>query len=158
MRYKVAPPARSLSFLADARAAIPLVPDDEADCCRAIQRTTDVPDRETAREYLTFLRALGLLEESDRGYYRTRTDLERDTLAATFRENVFGAAEVLDVLGTDPRTADDAFEAVRDIVPRWERERRANWESVWRTRVEHLLAWAAVFGAARHTDAGFEAP
>ncbi|WP_135304311.1 hypothetical protein [Haloarcula amylovorans] len=159
MRYKVAPPARSLDFLDDARGAVPLVPDGESDCCRAIQRATDVADRETAREYLTFLQALGLVAKSDRGYHRTRTELDRVALAAAFRENVFAAAELLDVLedGDGPLTSTDAFERVRDTVPRWERERHADWERVWRTRVEHLLGWANVFGLASRTDDGYDA-
>ena len=41
---KVAPPARSLDRLETARDAVPLVPDDEADCCRAVQRATGVGD------------------------------------------------------------------------------------------------------------------
>ncbi|MBX0325945.1 hypothetical protein EGH21_23295 [Halomicroarcula sp. F13] len=157
MRYKVAPPVRSLAALNDARGAVPLVPDDESDCCRAIRRASDVPDRETAREYLTFLRALGLVAESDRGYYRTRTELDEETLATAFRENVFGAAEVLDTLGSDPRTVDEVFAAVRPAVPRWERERHADWERVWHSRVERLLGWATTFGLCRRTDAGYEA-
>ncbi|MBX0294891.1 hypothetical protein [Haloarcula nitratireducens] len=158
MRYKVAPPARSLSFLGDARAAIPLVPDDEADCCRAIQRATDVTDRETAREYLTFLRALDLVDESDRGYHRTRTELDQSALAVAFRENVFAASELLDALDDcgGPLTETEAFERVRDAVPRWERERHADWERVWRTRLDHLLGWAEAFGLAARTDDGYE--
>ncbi|MBV0924854.1 hypothetical protein KTS45_11660 [Halomicroarcula limicola] len=157
MRYKVAPPTRSLDFLRDARAAIPLVPDDEADCCRAIQRATDVADRETAREYLTFLRALGLVAESERGYHRTRTEPDRSALATAFREHVFAAAELLDALDNDgPLTEAEAFERVRDAVPRWERERQTGWEDVWRTRVGHLLGWAEVFGLATQTSEGYE--
>lgn len=158
MRYKVAPPPRSLDFLERARGAIPLVPGDEADCCRAIQRETDVGDRETAQAYLVFLRALGLVAESDRGYYRTRTEPARPELAAAFRENVFAAAELLDALDDgETRTGAAVFERVRDAFPRWERERHADWERVWRARVDNLLGWAVVFGLAARTDDGYEA-
>jgi hypothetical protein len=44
MRYKVAPPARSLDFLDAARSAVPLVPKAESDCCSAIQRETGIED------------------------------------------------------------------------------------------------------------------
>ncbi|WP_254271814.1 hypothetical protein [Haloarcula marina] len=157
MRYKVAPPARSLAFLADVREAVPLVPGEEADCCRAIQRATDVPDRETARESLIFVEALGLVASGERGYYRRQGDFDREALAAQFRANVFAVAELLDALDVEPKTVDEAFDAVRSVVPRWERERRTDWEADWRRRTEHLLEWSAVFGLTRQTDRGYEA-
>ena len=146
MRYKVAPPTRSLGFLETARAAVPLVPDGEADCCRTIQRAAGVEDRETARAYLTFLQALGLVAESERGYYRTRERLGRERLAASYRDRVFLGAELLDAVEAEPRTTDAAFEVVRDRIPRWERERDPAWERHWHERVAHLLAWAVVLG------------
>jgi len=147
VRYKVAPPARSLDFLRTARGAIPLVPDSEADCCVAIQRATDVSDREQARAYLTFLQALGLVAESGRGYHRTRSELDRDALAATYRERVFLVAELLAAVAGGAGGAEAAFEAVRDEIPRWERERDPEWEQHWRENVDHLLGWAVVFGS-----------
>jgi len=155
MRYKVAPPARSLSFLRTAREAIPLVPDSEADCCRAIQTATDVSDRETAREYLVFLHALGLVAENDRGYYRTRAKSDRADLATTFEESVFGVDVLLAALDPEPMDADAAFDALRDEIPRWERERHSDWEAVWRARVTDLLEWAATFGLAEKTADGY---
>ncbi|MFU1780532.1 hypothetical protein ACM16X_04020 [Haloarcula japonica] len=158
MRYKVAPPARSCSFLETARTAIPLVPDSEADCCRAIQTATDVTDRETAQEYLVFLQALGLVAESDRGYYRTREDVDRADLARAFEESVFGVDMLLAALGSEPIDTDAAFDAVRDEIPRWERERHADWGPVWRERVTNLLEWAEIFGLAEKTDGGYRHP
>ncbi|GGM44898.1 hypothetical protein [Haloarcula argentinensis] len=158
MRYKVAPPARSDSFLDTARAAIPLVPDSEADCCRAIQTATDVSDRETAQEYLVFLRALGLVAESDRGYYRTRTDPDRADLAAAFEESVFGVDVLLAALGSEAVGTEAAFDALRSEIPRWERERHADWEAVWRERTANLLEWAVLFGLAEKTDDGYRLP
>ncbi len=111
MRYKVAPPARSHSFLESARDAIPLVPDSEADCCRAIQTATDVSDRETAQKYLVFLQALGLVAESDRGYYRTRTDHDQAALATAFEKSVFGVDVLVEALNSEPVDTDDAFDA-----------------------------------------------
>jgi hypothetical protein len=158
VRYKVAPPARSLDFLETARSAIPLVPDAEADCCLAIQQATAVEDRESAREYLTFLRALSLVAESDRGYHRTREEPDTDALAAAYRDRVFLVAELCDAIEAEPRTAESAFEAVREAIPRWEREREPAWERRWRDRVEHLLAWAVLVGCLRVEDGRFRPP
>jgi hypothetical protein len=155
VRFKVAPPATSLDALAEARAAIPLVPDSEADCCRAIQTSLDLRTREAARELLTFLRALDLVDATDRGYYRTRDPLDRAAAADAFRENVFGVAELLGALGSTPRGLDAVFEDVRDAIPEWERNRHADWESAWRERVEHLLDWGVVFGLVRVDDDGY---
>jgi len=158
VRYKIAPPARSRSFLRTAREAIPLVPDSEADCCRAIQTATDVSDRETARKYLVFLQALGLVAESDRGYYRTRADIEQATLAAAFKDSVFGVDVLLGALGPEPVDADDAFDALRGEIPRWERERHTDWEAVWRERTTNLLEWAVLFELAEKTADGYSNP
>lgn len=155
MRYKVAPPARSLEFLERARGAIPLVPRDETDCCRSIQRETEVADRETAQAYLVFLQALGLVAESDRGYHRTRTEFERQQLADEFRRSVFGVDVLVDALASGPLDADDAFAALRDQIPRWERERHTDWEAIWRARTENLLEWAVAFGLAEKSDSGY---
>ncbi len=155
MRYKVAPPARSLDFLRTARAAIPLVPDGAADCCMAIQRATDVSDRERAREYLTLLRALGLVAETDRGYHRTRNDLDRGALATAYRDRVFLVAELFEAVEAGADSPAAAFEAVRGAIPRWERERDPEWEESWRDRVEQLLHWAVVFDCLTAEDGRF---
>lgn len=155
MRYKVAPPVRSLSFLETAREAIPLVPDSESDCCRAIQAATDVSDRDTAGTYLVFLQALGLVAENDRGYYRTRDDIDQRDLAAAFQETVFCADAIVDALDTSPQEAAAVFGAIRDEIPRWERERHADWEAVWQKRTVNLLEWAVVFGLATESDGAY---
>lgn len=158
MRYKVAPPARSLDFLRTARNAVPLVPDDEADCCGAIQRATDVSDREQARAYLTFLQALGLVAESARGYHRTRGRLDRDELATAFSEQVFLVTELLDAVEAGADSPAAAFGAVRGEIPRWERERDPEWEQNWRRRVDNLLGWAVVVGSLTSENDRFVPP
>ncbi|MFB6223313.1 MAG: hypothetical protein ABEH86_06525 [Haloarcula sp.] len=155
MRYKVAPPVRSLSFLETAREEIPLVPDSESDCCQAIQMSTDVSDRDTAEAYLVFLQALGLVAESDRGYYRTRDDLNRMDLAAAFEEHVFCVDSILEALDGHPQDPESVFEAIRDEIPRWERERHADWEAVWQRRTVNLLEWAVVFDLATESDGAY---
>ncbi|MFC6864663.1 hypothetical protein ACFQGE_14495 [Halomicroarcula sp. GCM10025817] len=145
MRYKVAPPARSLAVLADARAAIPLVPEPEADCCRAIQQATDCGTRDEARTLLTFLQALDLVAESERGYYRTQRSLDREQAGAAFRQQVFLVAELLGALEDGPLDVEGTFAAVRDEIPPWERNRHADWTAVWRERVANLLEWGVIF-------------
>jgi hypothetical protein len=154
VRFKVVPEPRSRTFLAEVRAAVPLVPGSVEDCCQRVVARTDVPGRDDAREWLTFLRALGLVEETGSGYRRTREDPD-DALAANFRQRVHLADDVVAALGDEPRNADDVFAAVREAVPRWERDRHDDWEAVWRDRVARLLGWAAVFGLAAERDGGY---
>lgn len=154
MRYKVVPEPRSVAFLEAVQAALPFVPGTVEDCCRRIRDRTDLHSRDEAREYLTFAQALGLASESERGFSRTRADPDPDELGARFRERVFGAREVLETLD-DPKSADEAFGELREIVPQWERDRRSDWESEWRERIEWLLSWGVEFGLVERTGAGY---
>jgi hypothetical protein len=169
MRFKIVPappdgvredPERGLAALGTARDAVPLVPKPEADCCMRVVNAGVVGARDAASEWLTFGRALGLVAETDRGYHRVRdapdppTTGGRTTLAERFRENVFGAREVLDTLADadGAMTADAAFAAFRERMPNWERRRHTDAEGVWRDRVRYLLDWAVVFGLAEWAD------
>jgi len=136
--------------------AVPLVPGSVEDCCTRIRDRTALDSREEAREWLTFCRALGLVRETDRGYYRVRDPPDGEALAAAFEENVFGARELLDALDAadEPLSAEAAFAAVRDAVPRWERGRDPDWESEWRGRVRRLLEWGVAFGHLERTGGG----
>lgn len=158
MKVKVVPPAPDdLDGLVRVRDALPLVPDAEESCCARLVRDAGVADEATAREWLPFLVALGLAEESERGYARVRDEVERDRLAERFREGVYAADEALALLAAadGPLDADAAFDRLRDRVPTWERERSADWEAVWRDRTARLLEWAALLGLAEETDDGF---
>ncbi|WP_232702581.1 hypothetical protein [Halobacterium wangiae] len=157
MQRKPVPPAPdSLSVLRAVRAAVPLVPKPEDDCCRRVTDRTDVADRGTASSWLVFLAALGAVAEEDTGYARTQTDLDREDLASAFTDGVFLAADCLDALdATDPRSAEAVFESVRDRVPRWERTKRENWPAFWTERVQRRLDWAVLLGLARETDGGY---
>lgn len=158
MQFKVVPdPPDSLDFLADARRAVPLVPGSEADCCARLMDRTGLAARDAAREWLTFLRALGLVEVGDRGFGRTRSDPDREALADAFRERVYAAEDVLAALraADEPLHAAAVFERVRDRVPQWERNRHADWEDVWTERVRRILDWAVLFGLAERTDEGY---
>lgn len=152
-KTKVLPkPPASLDRLEEVRSAVPLVPGSVDDCCTRLQGRAGVPSRDGAREWLTFLDALGLATEGDRGFSRTREDPDEATLAERFRERVFLVEDVLDALEEDLQEADAVFEAVRDEVPQWERSRHTDWEGEWRERVYRILEWAALFGLAERED------
>jgi hypothetical protein len=157
MRYKVVPTPADRTLLTDVHEALPLVPGSVEDCCTRIRDRTSVPSRDAAREWLTFATALGLAAETERGYHRVREPPENDRLVENFRENVFGVEEVLAALGeTDTPLEDSAvFESVRDIVPRWERNRYADWEGEWTDRTGLLLSWCEAFELCTHSDGGY---
>lgn len=153
MKFKVVPEPRSIEFIEKTRRALPLVPGSEDDCCARLLNRTDLPARDAAREWITFLRALGLAEETDSGFRRLRCDPSRTALADAFRKRIFGAETVLDVLSTDePLGVDAVFERFREQVPNWERYRRTDWENEWRERVRRLLGWVVVFDLAECVD------
>jgi len=155
MRYKVVPEPRDLGALRAIRDAVPLVLGTEEDCCSRIVTRTPVAGRDSAREWLTFLQALGLVAEPDRGFHRTRDDPDREALGERFLDAVFGAREVREVLAEEgPASPGDVFAALREEVPRWERHRRSDWEGDWRERTTRLLDWGVVFGAFEETDDG----
>jgi len=158
MRYKIAPEPRDVEFLEDAQRAVPLVPETVDDCCARLVARTDLSAREAAREYLTFLEALELVAETPRGYERERVKPDRAALADAFERRVFGASELLDALdAAEPLPVAEAFDRLCEHVPRWERERHADWERRWRERTERLLAWAAVFGLVARDGGSFRA-
>ena len=159
MKFKVVPdPPDDLGRVRAVQRAVPLVPGTVEDCCARVVAETPVAARDDAREWLTFLRALGLVAETDRGYRRTRADPDPATLAPAFRERVFAAGDVLDAVAADgPLTADRAFAAVRDRVPEWERSRHTDWEREWRERVRRLLDWAVLFGLVERADGTYRA-
>jgi hypothetical protein len=155
MRYKTAPgPVElvDLDTLGAVHAALPLVPGDVDDCCARVVDRTAVPNRDDAREWITFLQALGLAEETPRGYRRVRADLDEragSEFADRFERGVFGVPALLAALDdADSLPVQTAFERFRTRVPAWERDRHADWEGVWSERVRRLLAWCAVFGLA----------
>ncbi|WP_435076490.1 hypothetical protein [Halococcus sp. AFM35] len=158
MKFKVAPEPRDEGFLDDAQRALPLVPSSENDCCARLLDRTDLAARDDAREWITFLRALGLAEATDSGYRRLRRDPDTRTLATSFREHVFGAEAVLDGLRSESTLDSEAvFERFRPHVPNWERHRRPDWEDHWRERVERLLGWAVIFDLAERVDGAYRA-
>lgn len=119
------PPAPgSLDRLDAVRAAVPLTPEPETSCCAGLTERVDVPVQDDARTWLTFLRGLGLAEETDLGYVRTRADPDREALPERFLEGVYGARELRETVErAGPLGVDEAFERVREHVPQYERHR-----------------------------------
>jgi len=159
MRYKVVPAPADRALLADVHGALPLVPGSVEDCCTRIRDRTTIPSRDEAREWLTFAQALGLAAETERGYHRVRDPPDEAELADAFEGRIFGVDVLLGALADadEPLDADAGFAAVRDIVPRWERDRYTDWESEWTDRVERLLEWCVVFGLVERSDGGYTA-
>ncbi|GAA0645497.1 hypothetical protein [Salarchaeum japonicum] len=154
MRRKPVPPASdSLDGLWAVHAAVPDDPRTESDCCARVVARTGVEERGDASDWLTFLRALALARETSEGFERVDDHPDTGALAARFRERVYGAREVLDLLCETPRSADAVF-ATFDAVPRWERE-TDGWEAEWRERVHRLLEWAVLLGLAEKTTGGY---
>ena len=154
MKFKVVPEPRSPAFVREAQRALPLVPGSENDCCSRLMDRTDLSARDAAREWITFLRALGLAEETSSGFRRLRRDPDSADFARAFRERIFGAETVLDILDTadEPLAVEAVFERFRHRVPNWERHRRSDWKGEWHERVRRLLDWAVVFDLAARDD------
>lgn len=158
MRLKPLPePPEAVDAVAAAQAAVPLVPGSEHDCCGRLMRREGYPSRDVAREWLTFLRALELAEETESGFRRTDREPRRENVRSSFRDRVFGASEAIDVLGNAdrPLTADEVFERLRETVPGWERERRRTWVEHWTERTERLLGWLVLLDLAERVDDGY---
>jgi hypothetical protein len=154
VRFKPVPPApEAFGYVARVQRAVPLVPGTEDDCCARLVDRLDLPDRDAARTWLTFLRALELAEETPSGYRRTDAAPTVEGCREAFLNRVFAADAVHEALATEgPLTADAAFEAVRERVPTWERHHDREWTAVWRERVGHLLDWLVLLEAAERVD------
>lgn len=147
MKCKVVPEPRPLSFIGEVQRALPLVPGDQEDCCARLVDRTDL-SRAAAREWIPFLQALGLAEETSSGFRRLRREPENLDLARAFRDGIFGVEIVLDTLAAadEPLGVEAVFERFRHRVPNWERHRRRNWAEQWHERVRRLLDWTVAVG------------
>jgi hypothetical protein len=156
----------TLDRLFDVRAAVPLTPEPETSCCVRLMERADVPAQDEARTWLTFLRGLDLVSETDRGYVRTRDavvdpadatdDRDGATLGERFLAGTYGARELRETLASaGSLDADAAFERFREHVPQYERHRAEDWEDVWRMRVRRLLSWGVLFGVFESDGGGY---
>lgn len=158
MRVKPVPaPPEATDRLFEIRNAVPLVPEPEGSCCERLIQRTVLDETGNARDWLAFLRGLGLVEGSS-GYHRTRDGPDDDDLATALLEGIYGARELYQILADAerPLSADDVFDRF-EAVPRWERHRNPDWRSVWRERVERLLGWLVLFGLAEHSNREYTA-
>jgi hypothetical protein len=157
VQFKLVPPAPpALEFVADAQRAVPLVPGSEADCCARLQSRLDLPSRDVARTWLTFLRALELVEETPSGFKRRRTDPTEQHLREAFLRRIYGADQLLLALREHgAMDAEEAYGEFRSRVPTWETYKQADWEDVWRERVEQILEWFVLLGIAQRTENGY---
>ena len=161
MRLKPVPdPPAELDALRALQRAVPLVPGDTGDCCARLQRRCDLPDRQTANDWLAFLRALGLVEETPRGFVRADAEPTPELVRDGLRDGVLLVPETLaalrDASPADPLTAAALFAATRDAVPRHDRARDPDWEVTWRDRAGRLLEWLALVDLAATVGAGSE--
>jgi hypothetical protein len=156
MRYKPVPEPRSLEAVEEIRAALPLVPESTDDCCARLQERSAVTDRDSAREWLPFLVALGFAGEREGSYYRQRSGPDREEMAENFRERVYGVRETLEAIGaSDGTTVTEALETTTGVVPQWERNRKPDWETAWRERTERVLEWGVILGLLTENDGRF---
>lgn len=119
---------------------------------------TEVQSADAARRWLTFMRALGLVEDTTAGFVRTDQSPSDSATASAFRERVYGAREVMETLeGAESWvTADTLFDEL-NLVPRWEGHRDPNPEQTWRRRVADLLEWAVTLELAEKSASGYRA-
>lgn len=158
MRFKwVREPPDSLGELDDARRAIPLVPARESDCVsRLIDRTGWIDDRETANKWLTFLRALGMVQQVSSGYRRRPEELTAELLVDRLCDGVYGARELRDVLAAadEPLSTDTLVDRAA-ALPTWERHHQTDHKRVHHRRVRRLVDWFVLCGAAENTPTGY---
>ncbi|MFW6321947.1 MAG: hypothetical protein ACOC0Z_08840, partial [Halohasta sp.] len=145
MRFKwvVEPPA-TIAAVGAIQEAIPLVPASEADCLRRlVDRTDHINDRETAREWLTFLRALGLVDRTASGYRRTRQEPSADVVAERLLDSIYGARELQETLAAadGPLSVDAIVDGSGVNLPTWERHHHTDPEGVRRRRLRRLADW-----------------
>ena len=138
MRFKPVPePPASLAELDAVRKAVPSEPDPDADCCGLVRAELGLDERSQAADWLTFLRALGLVEERSGMYVESGERVDREQLAEAFRNHVYGAEEMLDTLDSpgEPLDTDDAV--IRTRTQRLDPQ-----------HVQRLLGWAVLLGLA----------
>jgi hypothetical protein len=157
MRRKPVPdPPAAVDDLRELQRAVPLVPGRTDDCCARLRDRCALPDRRTANDWLAFLRALGLVRETSRGFVRTDAEPTPELVREGLLEGVLHVPEALAALRAatpeDPLTPDALFEATRDSVPRHDRARDPEWEATWRDRAARLLAWLALVDLAERVD------
>jgi hypothetical protein len=157
VRLKPVPePPAAVDDLRELQRAVPLVPGSTDDCCARLRDRCALRDRQTANDWLAFLRALGLVRETPRGFVRADAEPTPELVREGLREGVLLAPEALAALRAatpaEPLTPDALFEATRESVPRHDRARDPDWEATWRDRAARLLEWFALVDLAERVD------
>lgn len=159
MRFKPVPePPADLEFVATVQAAVPADPEAVDDCCARLVDRTSLRSRDEASTWLTFLRALELATEGPSGFGRVDREPDPDRLRSSFRERVYGAERVLEILADadGALTADAVYERFHDGIPEYERERSGDdLEAVWGERVRRILEWAVLLDLAGEAADGY---
>jgi hypothetical protein len=163
MRFKWVPePPNSVAAVAEAQRAIPLVPTSESDSLRRLVDRTDgtgIDDQDDAREWLTFLRALGVVDQTPSGYRRYREDLSERDLPDRLLDTVYGAHELYGALeaAEEPLSVDDLDAKTGVDLPTWERHHHGtDHEQVRRRRLRRLAEWFVLCGVAERTPEGYQ--
>jgi hypothetical protein len=159
MKLKPLPePPDALDALRAFQRAVPLVPGSADDCCARLRERCGLPDRQTANDWLAFLRALGLARETDRGFVRADAEPTAERAREGLRDGVLFATEALAALRSaspaEPVSPEALFDATRESVPRHARARDPDWERTWRERADRLLRWLALVDCAEPVSGG----
>ena len=157
MRLKRVPePPADLNALAAHQRAVPLVPGDVDDCCIRLRDRRGLGDRQTANDWLAFLRTLDLVRETSRGFVRADVDPTADVVRQGLKNGVLHVPAALDLLreatSTTPVTPESLFAATREDVPRHDRARDPSWEQTWTDRANRLLRWLVLVDLATPVD------
>ncbi len=159
MKFKVLPePPHDIAAVTSIHRGVPLVPDSEVSCCARLLQRTDIARQDDAKEWLTFLRALELVEKEAGQYQRRQTPVDAATLQEPFLDNIYLAAEALAVVeaAETPLPATDVFTRLSDSLPTWDQHRYHDPESVWRDRVRRILEWEVILGLLDRTADGYQ--
>lgn len=161
MRFKPVPaPPATIKAVVAAQKAVPLVPTSESDCRRRLVERTDetvIPDRDEAQQWLTFLRALGVVDRTPSGYRRHRNEPTASELVDRLEDGIYGARElyaVLDAADT-PLSVDDLTDQNVVGLPTWERHHHTDHDQVRRERQQRLVDWFVLCGVVERTPNGY---
>ena len=157
MRLKRVPePPVDLDALEAHQRAVPLVPGDTDDCCARLRDRCGLANRQAANDWLAFLRTLGLVRETPRGFVRADVDPTAEVVRRGLRDGIVHAPAALKLLReatpTTPVTPESLFAATRADVPRHDRARDPSWEQTWVDRADRLLGWFSLVDLATPID------
>ncbi len=149
----------TLTAVRAAQRAIPLIPKREAVCLQRLQsraREAGIENEDDARQWLLFLRSVGLISKTPSGYRRTRSEPDATQLFENLCEQIYGARELQDALqATDkPLASSAAWNRAAVTMPTWERHHHGSrWEEIHQQRGHRLCEWFVLLGGATQCTA-----